>query len=212
MIVYKITNKVNGKIYIGQTTKSLEKRWRQHRHKSSGCRYLHHAIQKYGAENFTVEQIDVANDRVELNQKEQFWIQYYDCMVPNGYNLKSGGNTPIYSDASKLRMSKNHADVSGINNPRYGVHLSTDTRKKISDAHKGKVLSETHRLRVTIASPHRKCVLNIDTGEHFPSCRIAEKHYGLSHGTISRVCRNEGHTSGGFHWCYVEGGDADVRY
>lgn len=209
MIVYKITNNVNGKIYIGQTTRSLENRWRQHRH-HPGCRILHKAIKKYGAENFTVEQIDAAANIDELNQKEKLWIQHYDCIAPNGYNLKSGGNRPTYSEASRQRMSRNHADMSGENNPRYGVRLSDDTRKKISDSHKGKSLSAQHRLRVAMASPKRKCVLNIDTGEHFSSSRMAEKQCGLPHGTVSRVCRGEGHTAGGFHWRYVKGGDADV--
>ena len=210
MIIYKITNNINGKIYIGQTTGSLERRWRQHRCKSSGCRVLQKAIQKYGAERFTVEQIDTAADIDELNQKEKFWIQQYDCIVPNGYNLKSGGNRPTYSEDSRQRMSRNHADVSGENNPHYGVRLSVDVRKKISDSRKGKTLSEQHRLKVAMASPRRKSVLNIDTNEYFSSSRMAEKHYGLPHGTVSRVCRGDGHTAGGFRWCYVKGGDADV--
>lgn len=209
MIIYKITNNVNGKIYIGQTAGSLENRWRQHRH-HPGCRILHKAIKKYGAENFTVEQIDAAANIDELNQKEKLWIQHYDCIAPNGYNLKSGGNRPTYSEASRQRMSRNHADMSGANNPRYGVRLSADTRKKISDSHRGKSLSAQHRLKVAMASPKRKCVLNIDTGEHFSSSRMAEKQCGLPHGTVSRVCRGEGHTAGGFHWRYVQGGDANV--
>ena len=210
MIVYKVTNMVNGKIYVGQTTTSLQKRWYQHCHKSSRCRYLYHAIQKYGANNFEVEQIDVARDRAELDLKEWFWIQHYGCMIPNGYNLKSGGSTPSYSEESRLLMSMNHADVSGSNNPRYGVHLSAVTRKKIRDSQLGKRLSDEHRLKCCLNSTRRKAVKNIDTGEYFPSSRAAEKHYDLAHGTISRVCRGDGYTAGGFHWSYVKGGGSHV--
>ena len=71
MIIYKVTNRINGKIYIGQTKGSLGKRWRYHCYSSSGCRCLYNAIQKYGADNFKVEQIDVACTADELNQKEQ---------------------------------------------------------------------------------------------------------------------------------------------
>ena len=204
MIVYKITNKTNGKMYIGQTKMPLVKRWYLHCHKSSGCTALHHAIEKYGSENFIVEQIDVACDRAELDRKEQFWIEYYNSIVPNGYNLKSGGNTPKYSNESRKRMSTNHADVGGINNPRYGVYLSDETKKKISEAHKGKQLSKEHKENCRMNSTKRKIVKNLDTGDIYLSCRLAEQCAGLSHCTISRVCRGDGIKAGGYRWCYLE--------
>lgn len=210
MIIYKVTNKTNGMVYIGQTTAPLHKRWYQHCHRSSGCRYLHHAILAYGADNFTVEQIDTACNRVELNEKERFWIQHHNCIAPNGYNLKSGGNAPIYSKISRQRMSIHHADVSGANNPRYGVHLSVDIRQKIRNSQIGKRLSDEHKRKCCLNNPKRKAVKNIDTGEHFPSSRMAEKHYGLAHGTVSRVCRGEGNTAGGYRWSYVKGGGSHV--
>ena len=71
MIVYKVTNRINGKVYVGQTTRPLIVRWRQHTAPSvTKCLALHRAIMKYGRENFTVEQIDVASNRDELNKKE----------------------------------------------------------------------------------------------------------------------------------------------
>ena len=210
MVIYKITNKVNGKIYIGQTTMPLQRRWYLHCHKSSGCTALHNAIQKHGSTNFTVEQIDIACDKSELDKKEQFWIEHYQSVVPNGYNLKSGGNTPHYSHESRKRMSINHADFSGENHPNYGKHLSEETKKKISDSHRGKHLSDEHKERCRLNSPKRKCVKNIDTGDIYPSCRLAEQQCGLAHNTISVVCRGKGKTAGGYHWCYIERGDEDV--
>ena len=53
-IIYKITNRINGKVYIGQTRMSLNVRWWHHCNRKD-CPALHHAIKKYGAENFTVE-------------------------------------------------------------------------------------------------------------------------------------------------------------
>lgn len=202
MLVYKITNLINGKVYVGQTKGTVEKRWRYHNYDSSRCRYLHNAIQKYGKDNFRIEQIDTASSQPELNEKEKYWIEFFDCISPKGYNLKSGGHKPKYSQESRERMSKNHPDVSGERNPRYGVSLSESTREKISKAHTGKKLSELHKQKVRQNSKRRKSVLNLDTKEVFLSSREAEETYKLAHGSISRVCRGEGKSAGGFHWKY----------
>ena len=91
-IIYKISNKANGKVYIGQTVQSLEARWKLHLSVRSGCRYLSRAIKKYGVCAFSIEQIDAAEKIEELNAKEIFWIARYDCTNPKkGYNLMSGG-------------------------------------------------------------------------------------------------------------------------
>lgn len=194
MIIYKVTNKITGQIYIGQTTWSIEKRWRYHCYPNSGCRYLNNAIMKHGAENFTVEQIDVACSKAELDQKEKYWIEYYDSIAPNGYNLKSGGNTPTYSEESRRRMSKNHADFSGANNPRFGTKLSEETKLKISFAHIGR------------PAHNRKLVKNIETGEVMFAQEAAKK-YGVTNSTILKTCKGTQQTSAGYHWCYAKEGD-----
>lgn len=66
--------------------------------------YLYRAIKKYGIENFTIEQIDSANLRSELNQKEYDWIIKEDCLAPNGYNLRDGGNFSGISDILKENL------------------------------------------------------------------------------------------------------------
>ena len=74
-IVYKITNKLNGKVYIGQTTEGIEKRWKRHcGYQINDGTYFHNAIKKYGAENFTIEIIDKAKNQEELNELEFFYI------------------------------------------------------------------------------------------------------------------------------------------
>ena len=99
MIVYKITNKVNGKVYIGQTSETLQKRFSRH----MGYQALEHdtkfyrAVRKYGKDNFTIEQIDTAKTQKELDEKEVKWIKYYSS-VEEGYNSndrqgKVGGDT-----------------------------------------------------------------------------------------------------------------------
>lgn len=120
MIVYKITNKVNNKIYIGQTINSLEQRFSRHKQDALSGRldtHLARAIRKYGEDNFIIEIIDTAQTQDELTKKEYYWIGYYDsCNL--GYNetddlFKCGGNTykhktkkELDSICSKIRESK----------------------------------------------------------------------------------------------------------
>lgn len=87
--IYKITNKVNGKSYIGQTRYTVEFRWRQHQHKKDGT-HFHLAIAKYGAENFTVETLEEC-EIAELDSREIFYIAKYDT-YNNGYNSSTGGD------------------------------------------------------------------------------------------------------------------------
>lgn len=95
MIIYKITNKINGKAYIGFTKNSLEYRWKQHiRDAKCRSKEVKHKFQlallEHGTESFTIEQIDVAADRAEAERKEMFWIQHVDTLE-NGYNTTPGG-------------------------------------------------------------------------------------------------------------------------
>ena len=88
-IIYKITNKVNNKSYIGQTRYTIEFRWRQHLHKKDNT-YFHNALHKYGAENFTIDVLEEC-DVNHLNEREMFYIAKYDTFN-NGYNLTLGGD------------------------------------------------------------------------------------------------------------------------
>lgn len=89
--IYKITNIINNKIYIGQTIQTLKYRFAQHVCKT-GCKYLHAAILKYGKENFKIELIEEVPIN-ELNEREIYWIQFYKSMNKQiGYNLIPGGS------------------------------------------------------------------------------------------------------------------------
>ena len=96
MIIYKITNKINGKIYIGQTSLSIKDRWSRHCNNDSHCTYLKNAIKKYNKENFIIEEIYIAKNRDELNKLEKSIIKEYNSLYPNGYNLTTGGYRFIY--------------------------------------------------------------------------------------------------------------------
>ncbi|MBQ5474538.1 MAG: GIY-YIG nuclease family protein [Lachnospiraceae bacterium] len=88
MWIYKITNIQNNKVYIGQSIRPIEQRFKRHINDAINNKLDTHfarAIRKYGKDSFRIETIDTAQTQEELNQKEQYWIQQYDS-VNNGYN------------------------------------------------------------------------------------------------------------------------------
>lgn len=93
MIIYKITNLLNGKVYIGLTTTSLQKRWVAHLAMSGkNERHLYRAMSKYGKDNFIIEPIDKAKTIEELGEKERYYITLYDSTNQDkGYNMTGGG-------------------------------------------------------------------------------------------------------------------------
>lgn len=92
MVIYKITDKANGKLYVGMTKDSIINRWNQHISlKYSGATLLMRAIKKRGSDNFTIEGIDTALSIEELKEKEILWIKKLNTQRPNGYNIQPGG-------------------------------------------------------------------------------------------------------------------------
>lgn len=105
MFIYKLTNKINHKCYIGQTTRTVKERIAEHFSRSSKCIKLQKAISKYGRDNFIVETIDSAQNIEELNKKESDWIHFCDS-INNGYNLVCTGDNKITSQETRNRLSK----------------------------------------------------------------------------------------------------------
>ena len=85
--IYKVTNKINGKVYIGQSV-DIGRRWREHMTAKDDI-YFHKAIQKYGVENFEWEVIEQCKKK-DLDEREIYWIEYYDSFN-KGYNCTKGG-------------------------------------------------------------------------------------------------------------------------
>lgn len=81
---------MNGKIYVGQTTQTLESRMLQHKYHHNGL-YIDRAIHKYGFENFNTEFLEECTTQNELDEHEKFWIAKLNCKVPFGYNQTDGG-------------------------------------------------------------------------------------------------------------------------
>lgn len=98
--IYKITNLINGKSYIGKTSFSIEKRFKEHQNDAfrdrNEKRPLYNAMRKYGIDNFIVEQIEECSDALSC-EREKYWINYYDT-YSNGYNATKGGDGKAYLD------------------------------------------------------------------------------------------------------------------
>jgi group I intron endonuclease len=110
MVIYKISNTINSKIYIGQTIKKLSERIYGHFADAKRNRNtkIARAIRKYGIDNFNFEIIDNALSQEELNELEKKYIKLFNSNTNEfGYNLLSGGNQGgKHSDETKLKISK----------------------------------------------------------------------------------------------------------
>lgn len=109
MLIYKIINLINGMSYVGQTNRNIEERWLEHCKPSLATRsYLSNAIQKYGKDNFKIEQLAKADSQEELDLLENKAIMNCNTLFPNGYNLMTGGNGGgrVWSEESKQKLSK----------------------------------------------------------------------------------------------------------
>lgn len=146
MGIYKITNTINDKVYIGQSVQ-LSKRLYDHRimlkNNYHNNQHLQNAYNKHG-DVFKIEVIEYCNDKSQLDDLEQHYISCYDATNPEkGYNKVNGGNC---------------ANKKGKNHPMFGKHHSKETKKKLSAANKGQIswtkgrpLSEQHRKRISEA-------------------------------------------------------------
>lgn len=106
-VIYKITNNINGKVYIGQTINPIESRFRAHCNKTSS-RYqskLYYAIKKYGKESFSIEVLEKGQTKEELDSKEMSYISSYNS-VSTGYNIRVGGHTSQWNPESLKKMTE----------------------------------------------------------------------------------------------------------
>jgi len=138
--IYLITCVPTGKKYVGQTLLlsgsdlrqyGTYKRWIAHLYEAKysrpTCRYLNNAINKYGEEAFIIEAILTCKIS-DMTKYEDYFINYYNTIAPNGYNLKGAGRCGRASDETKRKMSES---IRGENHPQFGKELSKETKEKI---------------------------------------------------------------------------------
>ncbi len=150
--IYRIVNLVNGKCYVGHAS-NLRARKAVHfsklKNNKHGNQHLQDSFNLYGESNFIFEVLEIIEfpSDFSINRKkyrkylcpyEQKWIDFYNSSDGNyGYNeVPSAENSLgyIHKSETKIKMSKNHADVSGINNPMYGVPSPMTDRKHIPES------------------------------------------------------------------------------
>lgn len=159
MLIYKITNKLNGKVYIGQTTKTLDIRRNGHIQaaKNGVNHHLYNAMNKYGIDNFEFEEICKANSKSELNYLEAKYILEYDS-IRNGYNMGYGGDNNVMDSPIVKEKHDN-------------IMRSEDVRLKISQSMKQyrqeNPFSETHRKKISE---------KLKGNKHFAGHHITDKH------------------------------------
>ena len=111
ILIYKITNIINNKVYIGLTTCTLEYRWGRHIAESknkNNKKHLYKSMRKYGVENFKIEEIDSTDNFKELGILERYYIFYYDSQNPDkGYNLTAGGESNQYDGNPSAKLTVN---------------------------------------------------------------------------------------------------------
>lgn len=177
-IVYRLVNKLNGMSYVGQTRQGLDRRLRQHE-RESFCRRLHNAIKKYTLDNFYVETLGTYAAIEELNDAEQYYIEYYNCLSPDGYNLDTGGKNKVCSDETRKLMSENSANkgkkpwntgkqltaehkkkisggIAGDKNPMFGKTHSEEVRQKIALQATGRMASDETRCKMSMRKKGKK--------------------------------------------------------
>lgn len=152
-IIYKITNNINGKVYIGQTIHSFQERYDGHI-KNTRNAHLRRAISRYGEDAFVVDEtLDAAETKEELDRKEQYYIALYKSNQKRyGYNLMSGGHNGQHAEESKRKIAeaqmgeKNHMfGKYGENNPLYSrVALICDYCGKLIEVAQSSIKRSKH--------------------------------------------------------------------
>jgi group I intron endonuclease len=154
-IIYKITNLLGQKCYVGQTWQPMKDRFIQHACKNDSAK-LFHAMKKYGKDNFTIECLTIVSTQALADYYEIYFISKYSSNNRDvGYNISNGGKgVGKHSSETKMKISvtlsgrkngpcsKEHkANMSAA---KIGHVVSAETRSKISEANTGKLLSDEH--------------------------------------------------------------------
>ena len=200
--IYKITNNVNQKIYIGQTRNLIKYRWQHHLWKGNhpekpDTNYpLYRAMRKYGAENFQIEEIEETTDEL-LNEREIYWIQYYNSYVPNGYNCDLGGAGASKFDHQEiLDYFLNDGERNACKTARY-FGCSLTTVLKLLEANNLSGLGKFQPIYQ----------ININDGKiinEFESIKAAQDELNISKTQLWSAVNRQAKTAGGYAWCKVE--------
>lgn len=212
--IYKITNKINNKVYIGQTTLSIEQRWKYH---VQDClsgkvnvekRPLYEAMLKYGLENFSIELIEEVQDICELDAREIYYIKQYNSYIgfenSNGYNATLGGKSKRKIDWTIERIEWL---ISEYNKGKNCVQLSKELGCS-SETISTKLKSLGFEIICRPSNKRSICKLDLEGNliDIYDSIKSAAESINKKPNDIhiSEVCKGKRKTGGGYKWMYYE--------
>lgn len=210
--IYKITNTINGKMYIGKTEQTIEKRFRQHCNDSQRegmeNRPLYKAMRKYGVEFFSIEEIE-QTDRPE--EREIYWIEFYGTFK-NGYNATMGGDGKKYIDYDLVVAT--YQELQNARKTAEKLNISADS---VSNILKLRNITPCSSAEISIRQFGKITNMYSLDGEFiqsFPSTNAAAKYMvqnkltGCKRTTIKQhiteVCTGRRKTAAKFKWKYAE--------
>lgn len=235
--IYKITNIVNGKIYIGKTKYSIESRFRGHikcahredTHSNTGS-YLHKAINKYGEDNFIIEVLDIAESLSELNEKEKYWIfTLNSCDKFIGYNIAKGGDGgDIFNQLSFEQQEEKRKKHSFDTSNRMWITNGVDTKyvdknsiiplgyypgRTMNTKNIGKYKrTEEHRQKLKgRKSPLRGKHLSEETKQKLREANLGKKYTDETNKKKGRPKSGELNPAYGTHYKWLTNGIEDIR-
>jgi group I intron endonuclease len=229
MIIYKSTNKITGKIYIGQTTHTLDKRIKGHikESKIESNRPFMLSINKYGEDNFIFETIDSADNLDELNNKEIYWIDFYNSISPNGYNVTGGGQ------GKKMKTTKELSRIisEGLKNSekwqetknseeyikkRKEYFIGWNKGKKFSQEHKEKIWEKNKERILEFNKSTSKKWIVIDENNNIVRIIGKEDYFnklGMDTGVVSRMSQslNQGNNRKRYngYYCFIDNNESN---
>lgn len=218
-VIYMAINIFNWKVYIGQTVRDPLKRWKQHCYDAKKeyeffcetgvkpCAF-HNAIWNYGGmDSFIWVVIDKAYSCEELNEKEMYWIAYYNTFNGDGYNETEGGGGikgRKHTEETRKIMSEKAKVRKGENTSMYGKKRPKEFSELMSKIHKGKKVSDSSKLKNKEA--HLNPIKSIDVNgniEVFSSAKEAYRCTGIQNAHITKVLQGKRKTAGGRIWCKI---------
>lgn len=184
--IYKITNKVNDKIYIGQTVKTVEKRFQQHKNNSNKSYFsqivLYKAFNKYGIDNFICEQIEEVPNEL-LDEREKYWIEYYGSFK-NGYNATYGGDGKHYLDYELI--SKMYDEIKDCSKIAEILNIDPSSVSKAIKS-TGRTLLSNGRNTKKLPKIIHMYSLNDEYKKTFPSVQEAVR-WCVEHNLCKKIC------------------------
>ena len=207
--IYKITNSINGKIYIGKTSRTIEERFREHCQDSKNCRRehlpLYSAMRKYGVQNFSVEEVEQCEDSA-ADEREIYWISRYGSFG-NGYNATLGGDgSPCIDRDLVIKTYKEEH-----NQTKTAAKLGISTRSVHNILIQNNIPIESNEdLRSKAVAMLDKETLKVI--QIFPSASAANRFLGIPelNNSIREVCHGRSKTSRGYVWKFVDDLDSSA--